>query len=89
MDDNEQAIRKRAHEIWESEGRPEGRHQHHWQRANDEFSSGSNAINAGQKNASETTPLASSLQPGGTIPSGGPAGSGADSMSSPRKRAKS
>jgi hypothetical protein len=89
MGDYEQKIRQRAHEIWESEGRPEGRHEHHWQKASDEHASQTNGADAGRKNASETTPLASSLQPGGTIPNGGPAGAGADSMSSPRKRAKS
>lgn len=26
-------IRRRAHEIWESEGRPHGRHDDHWHRA--------------------------------------------------------
>lgn len=87
MSNNEQEIRKRAHEIWESEGRPEGRHEHHWQRAKDEVSSQPKA-KVRRKNVSETAPVASNLQPGGTIPDGRPAGSGSDSMSSPRKRAK-
>ena len=29
----EELIRQRAHEIWEQEGRPHGRHEDHWQRA--------------------------------------------------------
>ena len=29
----EDRIRKRAHEIWESEGRPEGREREHWDQA--------------------------------------------------------
>jgi predicted flap endonuclease-1-like 5' DNA nuclease len=29
----ESAIRARAHQIWEAEGRPDGRHEIHWQRA--------------------------------------------------------
>jgi hypothetical protein len=29
----EDAIRARAYEIWQEEGRPEGRHELHWQRA--------------------------------------------------------
>ena len=33
MDDREHSIRQRAYEIWEMEGRPEGRHQDHWQQA--------------------------------------------------------
>jgi len=31
--DLEEMIRHRAHEIWEEEGRPHGRHEEHWQRA--------------------------------------------------------
>jgi Protein of unknown function (DUF2934) len=31
--ETEAAIRARAHQIWEDEGRPDGRHLIHWQRA--------------------------------------------------------
>ncbi|AZO12071.1 MULTISPECIES: DUF2934 domain-containing protein [unclassified Mesorhizobium] len=31
--DREERIRRRAHEIWEREGRPEGRQQEHWDQA--------------------------------------------------------
>lgn len=30
---NEQRIRRRAHDIWEREGRPEGRQEDHWAQA--------------------------------------------------------
>jgi len=30
---DEERIRRRAHEIWEREGRPEGRREEHWARA--------------------------------------------------------
>lgn len=30
---DEERIRRRAHEIWEREGRPEGRHEDHWAQA--------------------------------------------------------
>jgi hypothetical protein len=30
---DEEHIRRRAHEIWEREGQPEGRHEEHWERA--------------------------------------------------------
>jgi hypothetical protein len=33
----EQQIRIRAYQIWESEGRPDGRADAHWQRARDEL----------------------------------------------------
>lgn len=31
--DREERIRKRAHEIWEQEGQPAGRHDEHWDKA--------------------------------------------------------
>ncbi|MBB4191811.1 hypothetical protein GGE45_001459 [Rhizobium aethiopicum] len=33
----EEEIRKRAHALWEKEGRPEGRHRDHWIRAEHEI----------------------------------------------------
>lgn len=33
----EDTIRARAYQIWEEEGRPEGRHELHWQRAMEWF----------------------------------------------------
>jgi hypothetical protein len=35
----EDAIRARAYQIWEEEGRPQGRHELHWQRAMEFFAS--------------------------------------------------
>ncbi len=35
----EDAIRARAYQIWEEEGRPEGQHELHWQRALEWFAS--------------------------------------------------
>ncbi|MFL5267214.1 MAG: DUF2934 domain-containing protein [Stellaceae bacterium] len=37
--DREQAIRERAYKIWEEDGRPEGKHLHHWLRAEAEINS--------------------------------------------------
>ena len=37
MPDND-VIQKRAYTIWEQEGRPEGRHQEHWNQAETELS---------------------------------------------------
>jgi hypothetical protein len=37
MDDHNERIRQRAHEIWEEEGRPEGREYSHWVRARAEI----------------------------------------------------
>jgi hypothetical protein len=35
-----ETVARRAHEIWEQEGRPEGRHREHWQTAERELSAG-------------------------------------------------
>lgn len=35
--DHHERIRQRAHEIWESEGRPQGRDADHWSRAEQEL----------------------------------------------------
>ncbi|RWD61635.1 MAG: DUF2934 domain-containing protein [Mesorhizobium sp.] len=32
-DDRQERIRRRAHEIWEQAGRPEGAHMEHWDQA--------------------------------------------------------
>lgn len=36
MEDNEQKRRERAYKIWEDEGRPEGAHEDHWRRAEEQ-----------------------------------------------------
>jgi len=33
MDDSEEAVRLRAYQIWERDGRPDGEHESHWQKA--------------------------------------------------------
>lgn len=34
---DDENIRRRAYEIWEEEGRPEGRHEEHWRKARETF----------------------------------------------------
>lgn len=36
-DGEEERIRRRAYEIWEREGRPDGEHNRHWQQAEKEL----------------------------------------------------
>ncbi|MDX8502783.1 DUF2934 domain-containing protein [Mesorhizobium sp. VK4C] len=38
-DDRQERIRRRAHEIWEQAGRPEGAHMEHWDQAAAEIDS--------------------------------------------------
>lgn len=37
MDDRSERIQRRAHEIWEREGQPHGRHEDHWRQAETEI----------------------------------------------------
>ncbi|MBP1804634.1 DUF2934 domain-containing protein [Rubellimicrobium aerolatum] len=72
-------VRERAHAIWESEGRPEGRHEEHWRRAVEEIDRDSagpfaDAAPAAGGPGVDGNGLSSSVQPGGTIPGGGPGG---------------
>jgi hypothetical protein len=43
QDDLEQRVAQRAYELWESEGRPEGREQAHWLQAQHEIAKGMKA----------------------------------------------
>jgi hypothetical protein len=36
MSDKEERLKRRAYQMWEDEGQPEGRHQQHWRRAEEE-----------------------------------------------------
>ena len=38
--ETEQAVKARAYELWEQEGRPEGRHAYHWAQAEQELGAG-------------------------------------------------
>ncbi len=35
-DDTKQKVREHAYRLWEEAGRPEGEHEHHWKRAEEE-----------------------------------------------------
>lgn len=65
--EREEQIRKRAQEIWESEGRPEGRDEKHWRRAEEELDNRTSG-------AGTTEGAAEAAQPGS------PDGSSAESM---------
>ena len=65
MDNRDENIRKRAYEMWEQEGRPDGQHESHWQRAEQELAGGAGGPPLSMGG------LASSLQPGSVTPAGG------------------
>lgn len=45
--DRDNDIRTRAHQIWEEEGRPDGMHDEHWKRAQDELDVPASSSEAG------------------------------------------
>jgi hypothetical protein len=64
-----EAIRRRAYEIWESEGRPEGRDHIHWLRAEAEFREKLAAAISGSRKASlREDPVAPRLQKRRALP---------------------
>ena len=64
MDDHNERIRQRAHEIWEEEGRPEGREYSHWLRARADVNE---AETSGAARASKSD-IAQNTLPPGTVP---------------------
>jgi hypothetical protein len=58
--DREERIRQRAHQLWEADGRPEGRHDHHWSQAEREI----DAADPAHEGPTHGTPVA----PGSAIP---------------------
>ena len=85
MNDRDERIRQRAHEIWEREGRPHGLEQEHWDRATRE-------IDAEGSQVSETAqnPDAASTATGGSpaaeqISSAGPAIAEGSKDSTPKR----
>ena len=48
--ERDQAIRQRAHEIWEREGRPDARHEEHWRLAEQELAGTASDTNEGEGN---------------------------------------
>ena len=50
--EREDRIRQRAHQLWEEQGRPEGRHDEHWQQASSEIGEDDGDSQGGGDNAS-------------------------------------
>ena len=65
-EDRERHIRERAYALWEKEGRPEGRHEHHWRQASQE--AGDSLFD--QQSATDSQDRRGALD-GGLLPEGG------------------
>ncbi|KQS65355.1 hypothetical protein ASG39_08930 [Rhizobium sp. Leaf371] len=50
---DEDLIKKRAYALWESEGRPEGRHDEHWSKAHQEHATAENTSVLGEPDSPE------------------------------------
>jgi hypothetical protein len=65
--DRQERIRRRAHEIWEREGRPDGQHEAHWQKAAQELESETdNGTPSLQETITETVAVAAGMPPAST-----------------------
>jgi hypothetical protein len=78
MSERDQKIRQRAYEIWEREGRPDGNHGEHWDRAareidEQEAAPAGDPTGTGHRGPAGPGGLSTGLQPGGMSPGGGPA----------------
>ncbi len=60
--EDEKRIRERAHQIWEHEGRPEGRHEEHWSQARRQIETEDGAATASE------APTPTAPDHGGTAP---------------------
>lgn len=59
---NEQVIRERAYALWDAEGRPDGRDQDFWYRAERQLSEG-NGLDLSEENANQPiTPMPAGFQ---------------------------
>jgi hypothetical protein len=87
--DREKQIRTRAHQLWESEGRPEGREAEHWARATEELDSRS--IDAGVEQPLTDSDVSTDPQPDGSEAVASPAadfGIGGSALGSGREVAE-
>jgi hypothetical protein len=80
---DEERIRQRAHDIWEREGRPEGRRAEHWARARREIEAEGGAAPAGPAAPDDSySPTPTAPDHGGTTP--GEAAAAAAAVGAPR-----
>ncbi|RWP80049.1 MAG: DUF2934 domain-containing protein [Mesorhizobium sp.] len=68
----EERIRRRAHEIWEREGRPQGREREHWDQAVQEIEAEGSEAERGPVVPDPTVGAASEPDTGGTRDNGKP-----------------
>lgn len=71
--DEDEKIRRKAHQLWEAEGRPEGRHESHWTEAREivalEEGAGQAALKPVEETVSEPVEPAIAATSHGEVPS--------------------
>ena len=65
---DEHHIRQRAYEIWEREGRPDGRQDEHWAQARREIEADSPALSPAAEALEDASPTVTAPDGGGTTP---------------------
>jgi hypothetical protein len=80
---DEHHIRQRAYEIWEREGRPDGRQDEHWAQARREIEADSPALSPAAEALEDASPTVTAPDVGGTTP--GQAAAAAAAVSTPGK----
>ena len=79
---DEHHIRQRAYEIWEQEGRPDGRQDEHWAQACREIETDDPALSPASAAFEDASPTVTAPDSGGTTP--GQAAVGAAAVNTPR-----
>jgi hypothetical protein len=80
---DEDRIHQRAHEIWEREGRPDGRHDEHWAQARREIEAEGGAASARPVAPDGNSPTLTAPNGGGSTPAEAAAATAA--VGAPRK----
>ena len=71
--DRDDEIKTRAHRIWEEEGRPEGLHEDHWRRAQEQLNAEDTAGEVGGMLGGRTAEPTPRVNPGSVAGSAGDA----------------
>jgi hypothetical protein len=79
---DEHHIRQRAYEIWEQEGRPDGRHDEHWAQARQEIKTEDLVLSSAAEAPEDASPTVTAPDSGGTTP--GQAAAAAAAVNTPR-----
>ena len=84
--DRYERIRQRAYELWEHEGRPQGRDREHWEQAEREVDAGAEGSSSSSASAAPRAAESSSSEDGGQADAAADLGDGAPGAATRRRR---